>query len=184
LARPIIVTQARAGRKEPQVESCEVLLDGFTRVREVVLEVLDGLSANELAFRQGSEANSIAWLVWHLTRVQDDHVCAVADREQVWVTGGWAERFGLDLDVRDTGYGHNPDQVAVVKANGDLLSGYHEAVFERTAAYLNGLSSADLDRVVDKRWDPPVTLGVRLVSVVADDLQHAGQAAFVKGLLP
>ena len=116
--------------------------------------------------------------------MQDDHVCAVADREQVWVTGGWAERFGLDLDVRDTGYGHNPDQVAVVKANGDLLSGYHEAVFERTAAYLNGLSSADLDRVVDKRWDPPVTLGVRLVSVVADDLQHAGQAAFVKGLLP
>ena len=156
----------------------------FHRVREVVLEVLDGLSADELAFRQGSEANSIAWLVWHLTRVQDDHVCAVADREQVWVTGGWAERFGFDLDVRDTGYGHNPDQVAVVKANGDLLSGYHEAVFESTAAYLNGLSSADLDRVVDKRWDPPVTLGVRLVSVVADDLQHAGQAAFVKGLLP
>ena len=77
------------------MESCEVLLDGFSRVREVVLEVLDGLNADELSFRQGSEANSIAWLVWHLTRVQDDHVCAVADREQVWVTGGWAERFGL-----------------------------------------------------------------------------------------
>jgi hypothetical protein len=165
------------------VDSSDVLLDAFSRVREAVLEVLDGLSADELAFREGSEANSIAWLVWHLTRVQDDHVCGVATREQVWVTGGWAERFGLDLDVRDTGYGHNPDQVAVVKASGDLLSGYHQAVFDNTDDYLKGLSARDLDQVVDSRWDPPVTLGVRLVSVVADDLQHAGQAAFVKGIL-
>jgi uncharacterized damage-inducible protein DinB len=165
------------------VDSSDVLLDAFSRAREAVLEVLDGLSADELAFREGSEANSIAWLVWHLTRVQDDHVCGVAGREQVWVTGGWAERFGLDLDVRDTGYGHNPDQVAVVKASGDLLSGYHQAVFDNTVDYLKGLSASDLDQVVDPRWDPPVTLGVRLVSVVADDLQHAGQAAFVKGIL-
>ena len=165
------------------MDSSDVLLDAFSRVREAVLEVLDGLSADELAFREGSEANSIAWLVWHLTRVQDDHVCGVAGREQVWVTGGWAERFGLDLDVRDTGYGHNPDQVAVVKASGDLLSGYHQAVFDNTVDYLKGLSAGDLDQVVDPRWDPPVTLGVRLVSVVADDLQHAGQAAFVKGIL-
>ena len=165
------------------MDSSDVLLDAFSRVREAVLEVLDGLSADELAFREGSEANSIAWLVWHLTRVQDDHVCGVAGGEQVWVTGGWAERFGLDLDVRDTGYGHNPDQVAVVKASGDLLSGYHQAVFDNTIDYLKGLSAGDLDQVVDPRWDPPVTLGVRLVSVIADDLQHAGQAAFVKGIL-
>ena len=165
------------------MDSSDVLLDAFSRVREAVLEVLDGLSADELAFREGSEANSIAWLVWHLTRVQDDHVCGVAGREQVWVTGGWAERFGLDLDVRDTGYGHNPDQVAVVKAGGDLLSGYHQAVFDNTVDYLKGLSAGDLDQVVDPRWDPPVTLGVRLVSVIADDLQHVGQAAFVKGIL-
>jgi uncharacterized damage-inducible protein DinB len=165
------------------LDTSEVLLDSFGRVREVVFEVLDGLSPDQLAFREGSEANSIAWLVWHLTRVQDDHVCDVAGREQAWVDQGWAERFGLDLDVRDTGYGHNPDQVAVVKASAELLSDYHDAVFQSTAEYLTGLSAGDLDRVVDRRWDPPVTLGARLVSVVADDLQHAGQAAFVRGLL-
>ena len=88
------------------------------------------------AFREGSEANSIAWLVWHLTRVQDDHVCDVAGREQAWVAEGWAERFGLDLDVRDTGYGHNPDQVAVVKASAELLSDYHDAVFQSTVRLL------------------------------------------------
>jgi hypothetical protein len=165
------------------LDTSEVLLDSFGRVREVVFEVLDGLNPNQLGFRESSEANSIAWLVWHLTRVQDDHVCDVAGREQAWVAEGWAERFGLDLDVRDTGYGHNPDQVAAVKASAELLSDYHDAVFQHTSDYLRGLSAGDLDRVVDQRWDPPVTLGVRLISVVADDLQHAGQAAFVKGLL-
>jgi uncharacterized damage-inducible protein DinB len=165
------------------LDTSEVLVDAFNRIREVVFEVVDGLSADQLAYRVGSEANSIAWLVWHLTRVQDDHVCGVAGREQVWVAGGWAERFGLGLDVRDIGYGHNPDQVAVVKASAELLSDYHQAVFENTADYLKGVSANDLDRVVDRDWDPPVTLGVRLVSVIADDLQHAGQAAYVRGLL-
>jgi uncharacterized damage-inducible protein DinB len=165
------------------LDTSDVYLDSFGRIREVVFEVLDGLNPAQLAYREGSEANSIAWLVWHLTRIQDDHVCAVAGREQVWVAQGWADLFGLDLDVRDTGYGHNADQVAAVKADAELLSDYHQAVYENTADYLKGLASGDLDRIVDQRWDPPVTLGVRLVSVVADDLQHAGQAAFVRGLL-
>jgi hypothetical protein len=37
--------------------------------------------------------------------------------------------------------------------------------------------------VVDASWDPPVTLGVRLVSVISDDLQHAGQAAYLRGMI-
>ena len=142
-----------------------------------------GVAAEALTFRADSEANSIAWLVWHLTRVQDDHVAEVAGHEQVWVAGGWAERFGLQLEVRDTGYGHKPDQVALVKAGAELLGGYHDAVFEKTAQYVMGLSAEALDRVVDRRFDPPVTLGVRLVSVVADDLQHVGQAALLRGMV-
>ena len=161
----------------------DVLIDGFGRLYEVVHDAVEGATSTELQYRADGEANTIGWLVWHLTRVQDDHVCDVAGREQAWMAEGWAERFGLDLDVRDTGYGHNPDQVAAVKASAELLSDYHDAVFQNTSAYLRGLSAGDLDRVVDRRWDPPVTLGVRLISVVADDLQHAGQAAFVKGLL-
>jgi hypothetical protein len=55
-------------------------------------------------------------------------------------------------------------------------------VHERTTAFLAGLSDEDLDRVVDDRWDPPVTLEVRLVSTIGDDLQHAAQAAYVLGV--
>ena len=81
-----------------------------------------------------------------------------------------------------TGYGQNSDEVAAVTASPNLLLGYHDAVHDETVRFLGGLEAGDLDRIVDERWDPPVTLAVRLVSVVADDLEHAGQAAFVRGL--
>ena len=164
--------------------SAELLVDAFGRIRGAVHRVVDGLPPEQLAFRVDAEANSIAWLVWHLTRIQDDHVAGVAEAEQAWTAQGWAGRFGLPFDPRDTGYGHRADEVAAVQVDsGELLVGYYDAVHEQTIRYVERLSDADLGRIVDRSWDPPVTLGVRLVSVIADDLQHAGQAAFVRGIL-
>jgi hypothetical protein len=163
--------------------SAELLVDAFGRVRGVVHRVVGGLSPEQLALQLDPEANSIAWLVWHLTRIQDDHVAGVAGAEQVWTSQGWVDRFGLPFDPLATGYGHRPADVAAVRVSGELLAGYHDAVHQQTVGYVDGLVDADLDRIVDRSWDPPVTLGVRLVSVIADDLQHAGQAAFVRGIL-
>jgi uncharacterized damage-inducible protein DinB len=164
--------------------SADLLTDAFGRIREVVHHAVDNLSPQQLAFRLDSDANSITWLVWHLTRIQDDHIADVAGLEQVWTAGGWAERFGLPLDSRETGYGHGTEAVAAVAVDsGELLTGYHDAVFEQTTRYVATLTDQDLPRIVDKSWDPPVTLGVRLVSVIDDNLQHAGQAVFIRGIL-
>jgi uncharacterized damage-inducible protein DinB len=161
----------------------DVLVDAFGRIRGVVHQAVDGRKPSELAFRPDSQANSIAWLVWHLTRIQDDHVADVAGTDQVWTARGWAERFGLPFDPSDTGYGHGTDDVAAVGVeSGELLTGYHDAVYQETIRYVQGLADADLTRIVDTSWDPPVTLGARLVSVISDDLQHAGQAAYILGL--
>ncbi|HEX5119039.1 MAG TPA: DUF664 domain-containing protein [Pseudonocardiaceae bacterium] len=164
--------------------SADVLIDGFGRVRERVHAVVDGLHADELAYRVDDEANSIAWLVWHLTRVQDDHVADVAGLEQVWTAKGFVDRFGLPFGPHATGYGDNADDVAAVRVeSGELLTAYYDAVHEQTIDYVRDLTDADLPRIVDEGWDPPVTLGVRLVSVIDDDLEHIGQAAFVRGIL-
>ncbi|TDB89769.1 DUF664 domain-containing protein [Actinomadura sp. KC216] len=164
--------------------SALLLTDAFDRIRQQVAETAAGLTADQLAYRVDADANSIAWLIWHLTRVQDDHVSAVAGTAQAWTDGGWAERFGLPLDPSDTGYGHTSDQVASVRVDSpDLLIGYHEAVHAATAEYVASVTDPDLERVVDRAWDPPVTLGVRLVSVISDSLQHVGQAAFIRGVL-
>ena len=154
------------------------------RVRGAVHLAVDGLTPDELSFRPAPDANSIAWLVWHLTRIQDDHVADVADVQQVWTSKGWYDRFDLNIDPADTGYGHGAEDVAAVRVgSGELLTGYYDDVHQRTVDYVGTLSAGDLDRIVDQRWDPPVSLGVRLVSVISDDLQHAGQAAFVRGIV-
>jgi Protein of unknown function (DUF664) len=164
--------------------SADLLIDAFGRIRDVVHAVVAGLTPQQLTFRLDSEANSIAWLVWHLTRIQDDHVADAAQAEQAWTSEGWADRFGLPFSQHATGYGHGSDDVAAVNVeSGAILTGYYDAVHERTAGYVRQLTDADLDRIVDKRWDPPVTLGVRLISVISDDLLHAGQAAFIRGVL-
>jgi uncharacterized damage-inducible protein DinB len=163
----------------------ELLDDAFGRIRERVHAVVDDLDPDQLAFRPGSDANSIGWLVWHLTRVQDDHVAEAAQTRQVWTTAGWADRFALPLEPADTGFGHSSEEVAAVRVpSGELLTGYHDAVVEQTLQFVAALDAADLDRIVDRSWTPPVSLGTRLVSVVGDDLQHIGQAAYVRGLLP
>ncbi len=165
--------------------SAGLITDAFGRIRETVTDTLYGLTAEQLTYRADADANPIAWLIWHLTRVQDDHVAAAFGMPQVWSDGGWAARFGLP-GSSDTGYGHNTIQVAAVSeacAASALLADYHEAVYEQTIKLVSGITDADLDRVVDTSWRPPVTLGVRLVSVLNDDAQHAGQAAFVRGIV-
>jgi uncharacterized damage-inducible protein DinB len=166
------------------VSSTDVLIDAFGRIREVVHEAVDDLKPDDLAFRVNDRANSIGWLVWHLTRVQDDHVAGVAGHEQVWLSDGWVDRFDLPFDRLATGYGDTREDVGALRVgSAELLTGYHDAVYEKTVEYVRGLTDDDLPRIVDERWDPPVTLSVRLVSVISDDLQHAGQAAYLRGFL-
>ena len=162
--------------------SAEILVDAFGRVQETVHEVVRGLTSSQLAERLAPDANSIAWLVWHLTRVQDDHVADAFGVPQVWTEYG--KRFELPLEPYDTGYGHTSEQVAQVTVAG---RGSAHRVPRRGARADRpaGLRRhrPDLDRIVDEGWDPPVTLGVRLVSVIDDCAQHAGQAAFIRGIL-
>ncbi|GGK03441.1 hypothetical protein GCM10010123_36720 [Pilimelia anulata] len=161
-----------------------LLRELYGRLPDLVRAAVTDLTPDRLGFAPAAGANPAGWLVWHLSRVQDHHVAALLGADQLWVAGGWAPRFGLDPDPENTGYGHTPDEVAAVRPESwQVLVEYHAAVHERTADYLAGLTPADLDRVVDRAWDPPVTLGVRLVSIADDGLQHAGQAAYLRGLL-
>jgi len=160
----------------------ELLIEEFSRIQGTVHRALKNASIAALTFRADADANTVAWLTWHLSRVQDDHLADLAGTEQVYTSEGWAERFDLPFGPTATGYGHKSVDVAAVRAGVDLLGGYYDAVHTATVAYLGTLTEAELDRVIDESWTPAVTVGVRLASVLSDDLQHAGQAAFVRGL--
>jgi len=166
------------------VDISALLLELYGRIPPLARDVVVGLPLDRLTEAPGPAANTIAWLVWHTGRVQDHHVAELLGAEQLWVGGDWARHFGLDPDPSNTGFRHGPEQVATVRPDGpDVLADYVDAVAARTRGFLDGLDPADLDRIVDRRWDPPVTMGVRLVSIADDGLQHLGQAAYVRGLL-
>lgn len=166
------------------MEGKDLLKDGFSRIRELVAISANGLDRERLIYRPEPGANSIAWLVWHLTRIQDDHVSEIAGLEQAWVTDGWAEKFDMEPDPENDGRGHGHEEVAAIAPdNSDLLIAHHEAVSDRTFAYLERANATELDRIIDRSYDSPVSVGVRLVSVISDNIQHAGQARYLRGIV-
>ncbi|MBT8213514.1 MAG: DUF664 domain-containing protein [Acidimicrobiia bacterium] len=166
------------------MEFGDLFTDAFARVRDSVTAAVGGLTIEQATYRPDPDANSVAWLVWHLTRVQDSHVSELAGRDQEWVTGEWNVRFGTASEATNTGYGHTSQQVAEVVPDAvETLSHYHQAVFARTGNYLGGIDAPELERIIDRSYEPPVSVGVRLVSVVNDNMQHAGQAGYVRGMV-
>jgi uncharacterized damage-inducible protein DinB len=166
------------------VDATALLEELYGRVPPLAHEAVEGLDLDRLTRQVTPEANTVAWLVWHIARVQDGHIAELREAEDRWTTGGWAPRFGFQPGAADSGYGHSPEQVRALRPeSAEVLLAYADAAFEQSAAFLRGLSPGDLDRIVDRRWDPPVTLGVRLVSIADDSLQHVGQANYVRGLL-
>lgn len=166
------------------MDVADLFLELYGRIPPLAHYAVDGVPLDRLTEKPAPATNSIGWLVWHLARVQDDHIAELVEQDQVWAQDDWAPRFGLPAGTFQTGFGHTPEQVAAVQPESSaVLLNYLEAVDARTRELLGALKPSDLDRIVDRRWDPPVTLGVRLVSVADDCLQHAGQAAYVRGLL-
>ena len=164
--------------------SQRLLADGFGRIAETLPSIVDGLSVGDLLWRPYDRANSIAWILWHIARMEDAQIAPLAGTDEVWTRDGWVERFGLPYKPRAMGYGQSAEEVAAFRLEDpSLLTGYYEAVHAATLDLVDSLSEDDLARVIDERWDPPVTAAVRLVSIVDDAAQHIGQAAYVKGLL-
>jgi uncharacterized damage-inducible protein DinB len=167
------------------MEWYDLLVDAYERLPDFLYNVLESLSEDNLDWQPRSDCNSIGWLAWHLTRQQDAQIASLMNEQQLWVSGGWAQRFNYSPDPGDIGFGHTPEQVSSYKsADMKTILEYHHAVLERTKRYLVTLSQTDLDRELDEPWFQPLpTVGIRLVSILEDSLLHAGQAAYIRGLI-
>ncbi len=163
----------------------QLINDGYGRILQILERALKGLTQDDLNELPHPDCNSMVWLAWHLTRVQDHHLADLIGEEQLWVKDGWHTRFNRAPDPSDIGWGHSPEDVAAFKSpDAETLLEYYRATLEHSKRYINSLSALDLDRELNEpRYQPLPTVGVRLVSVLSDNLQHAGQAAYVRGLL-
>ena len=163
----------------------QLIIDGYGRVLEKLEKAVDGLTQDDLNEQPHPDCNSLGWIIWHLTRVQDHHIADLMGEEQLWVRDGWHARFNRAPDPSDTGFDHSSEEVGTFQSpEVKTLLGYHRAVLERSKRYISTLATADLDRELNEPWFQPLpTVGVRLVSVMSDDLQHAGQVSYIRGLL-
>lgn len=145
-------------------------------------EQLPQLNAAQLNAHPGGHPNSIAWLLWHSGREVDVQLSHLSGRPELW--GQFRAGFGLG-EVGDTlGYGHDHAEAGAVVVNDQrLLTDYLRATLEALGDYAAGLDEDDLSEVIDHGWDPAVTRGVRLVSIIDDAAQHVGQAAYAAGML-
>lgn len=160
-----------------------LLIDSFSRLPPIIGKAIADLSSEQLTYRPAPGTNTIAWLAWHAARGQDVQIADLADTEPIWTASGWYGRFALPFGPDEMGYGMSQDEVTRVIATEELLNGYLSAVTEASIAYLGELSAENLDEVIDPNWNPPVTRGARLVSIINDCLQHAGQASYARGIL-
>lgn len=165
------------------MESNAIVIDALGRIQNTIRRVLDGMTPDQLYYRPAENSNSTAWVIWHLTRVQDHHISDMGGLEQLWTSYGWHARFGMEADGKNTGTGHTPGDVAKIRPDAETLQSYYDAVYERTKTVLSSLTSEDMDRELDEpQYNPLPTIGVRCASIISDNTQHVGQAAYIKGL--
>ncbi len=186
------------------MERQEYITDGYGRVLQILEEALDGLTQDDLNKQPRSDCNSIGWLVWHVTRVQDYGIAELMGEKQLWIRDRWHAKFNRAPNPSDIGFepfGHSAEDVVAFKApNVETLLEYYRAVLEWSERYISSLSATDLDRELNKpawtaekkrpvtgagvgrQYQPP-TVGVRLISILSECLQHAGQVAYLRGLL-
>ena len=160
----------------------QLVINIYEQISQVLTMALEGLNQDDLNQQPKPDSNSVGWLAWHMTRVQDRAIASLAMEEQLWVKDGWHYKFNRPPDPQDFGLGHDVEDLVAFKSPDVLtLLGYHDAVLQRSKRYIGSLSETDLDRKLDHPKFP--TVGVRLVAAISDNLQHAGQVAYVHGLL-
>ncbi len=174
----------QVNKQEVIMEWQEILSVEFERISRSLGIALEGLTAEDLNWQPKPDSNSIGWLTWHLTRWQDAQVSSFMKKEQLWIKGGWHKKFGRPADASDHGTGHKSEDLAKFKSpDAATQLGYHQAVLAQTKDFFRTLSPNDLDKIAEGTpFQPPPTVGMSIISVLSDGMQHAGQAAYVRGL--
>ncbi|RRD45614.1 DinB family protein [Tessaracoccus sp. OH4464_COT-324] len=166
------------------MQANELLADAASRPVWLARAVLDGLSVETAHAMPGDKANSIVWLLWHAARQLDVQLARLTARPTVWEEGRWSARLGVARAAHDFGLGDTPADVAALRVDSVAELGEHlAACVGALTEYALALRPDELDEVVDRSYTPPVTRGVRLVSLIDDATVHVGQAAYVRGLL-
>ena len=146
-----------------------------------ITQATEGLTDEQLSYQPTADANSMAWLMWHLSRWRDAISATISSTQQIWVSEGWTTRYGMP-DER-TGLGDTPVQVTVFRVERALLFGYAEAAHRVTVKRVSTLTPIQLRQPILSHTGERRPAWRALAGVCSDSAQHSGQIAYLRGLM-
>ncbi len=154
--------------------------DCLAQVHLRLMATCEGLSREQLLWRPAPTANNIGFILWHLVRNEDARVTGTGGLgEDIWATETWHERFGQPATAPDPGDRLGLRTLAIPSL--EVLVGYAEAVQQRTARYVSGLTPDDLDLAPDQSR-PELTVSGSLRHLITHKNNHHGQIDYLRGL--
>jgi len=160
----------------------EAIQSGLEEYLQELKRVIEGLTSAEIRWQPTLHTNHIAWLVWHMARVEDVWVSRLRRRPAVWQADGWADRF--HMDPTSSGAGQTMEDVRAMPEIplADLMA-YFDAVRAVTRDYLDQATDADLSQEY-----PHPRLGLRtgiwiVGHLLVEESQHVGQVALLRGMM-
>ena len=154
--------------------------DCLAQVHLRLLATCEGLSTEQLLWRPAPTANNIGFILWHLSRNEDTRVTSSGKLgEDLWAAESWHDRFGQPATAPDPGDRMGLRALAIPSM--DALVGYSEAVHQRTARYVSGLTPEVLDQLPDPAR-PEFTVGDSLRHLITHKNNHHGQIDYLRGL--
>jgi len=147
---------------------------------EYVMRAVKDLTTVELAYRPAPHSNSIAFLCWHVTRVEDLWISRLTGRKHLYETAGWYQKFGTAAE--DFGFGYGVAELDAYKAPPmEVVMGYAMAVRQQTVDYIKGLDLDTLDEVKDF-GHRQASIGWALAHLVDEVGEHSGQIGYLRGI--
>ena len=144
-------------------------------------QATEGLTDEQLYYQPTAETNSIAWLVWHLSRWRDAISATISGEPQIWVSEGWAERYGMPSER--TGMGDTPAQVTAFRVERAMLFGYVDATHRVTVERVSKLTPTQFVQLIVSHTGERHPAWRALAGVCSDSAQHSGQIAYLRGLM-
>jgi uncharacterized damage-inducible protein DinB len=158
-------------------------METIERSDAVLRRAVEDLSADELRNQPaGPRSNPVGWLVWHMTRTRDSIIASITGAATIWESDGWADRFGMAGEpprfVPENVHTFDPKDF-------ETLIGYFDAVAEKTKEAVEGMPEDDMERLVESTIPgrPAQPVASRLSVIMNDNIQHAGQIAYLRGLI-
>jgi len=141
----------------------------------------DDLTEDQMHYQSTPDSNSIAWMVWHSSRIKDQVTASIVGESEVWLADGWAERFGIAPEAN--GIGDRPEQVTSFRVRSDFLLGYADAAHNVTIQRLSKILPAQLAQPSRYVLGDTRPVWRSLQGMLGDAYSHAAQVSYLRGMI-